>query len=271
MAADARIRDVWAQNINEEFATIRQVLTRYPYVGMDTEFPGVVVKPTATFRTPAEFQYSMVKMNVDLLRVIQIGLTFSDENGNFPVDLPSTWQFHFAFSLDSDAYAEDSITLLQEAGIDFPRHSRDGICVQDFGELLMSSGLVIDSRVKWISFHSYYDFGYLLRICTCAVLPDLDKDFFTVLHRFFPCIYDIKHLIHTFDDLHGGLGNIAVQLGLERSHGPAHQAGSDSLLTSNVFFQIRNRYFNGVIDDSRFMGVLFGLEASAARRASMTD
>jgi hypothetical protein len=58
-----------------------------------------------------------------------------------------------------------------------------------------------------------------------------------------------------------------------------------------VFFQIRNRfqchhrhhtfaffishvntrYFNGVIDDSRFMGVLFGLEASAARRASMTD
>lgn len=84
------------------------------------------------------------------------------------------------------------------------------------------------------------------------------------------------------------------QLGLERIHGPAHQAGSDSLLTSNVFFQIRNRfhhhyhrsrhrtiaffishlnprYFNGVIDDSRFMGVLFGLEASAARRASMTD
>jgi hypothetical protein len=33
-----------------------------------------------------------------------------------------------------------------------------------------------------------------------------------------------------------------LQLGLERSHGPAHQAGSDSLLTSNVFFQIRNRF-----------------------------
>jgi hypothetical protein len=30
--------------------------------------------------------------------------------------------------------------------------------------------------------------------------------------RFFPCIYDIKHLIHTFDDLHGGLGNIATQV-----------------------------------------------------------
>jgi CCR4-NOT transcription complex subunit 7/8 len=268
MAADARIRDVWAHNLNEEFATIRRVLLRYPYVGMDTEFPGVVARPSATFRTPAEFQYAMVKMNVDLLRVIQIGLTFSDENGNFPVDAPCTWQFHFAFSLESDAYAEDSIALLQEAGINFSRHSRDGIRVEDFGELLMSSGLVIDNRVKWVSFHSYYDFGYLLRICTCVPLPESDRDFFASLQRFFPCIYDIKHLIHTFDDLHGGLGNIATQLGLERIHGPAHQAGSDSLLTSSVFYAVRNRYFGGVIDDARFMGVLFGLDG---RRQGQAD
>ena len=44
-------------------------------------------------------------MNVDILRVIQIGITFSDEDGNFPSDAPSTWQFHFAFSLQSDTYA----------------------------------------------------------------------------------------------------------------------------------------------------------------------
>jgi hypothetical protein len=29
MASDSRIRDVWAQNINEEFATIRRVLLQY--------------------------------------------------------------------------------------------------------------------------------------------------------------------------------------------------------------------------------------------------
>jgi CCR4-NOT transcription complex subunit 7/8 len=105
-------------------------------------------------------------MNVDILRVIQIGITFSDDDGNFPVDTPCTWQFHFSFSLQSDTYAEDSIQLLRTAGIDFARHSRSGINVQDFGELLMSSGLVLDPRIKWVSFHSYYDFGYLLRICT---------------------------------------------------------------------------------------------------------
>ena len=44
-------------------------------------------------------------MNVDILRVIQIGITFSDDSGNFPSDAPSTWQFHFSFSLQSDTYA----------------------------------------------------------------------------------------------------------------------------------------------------------------------
>jgi CCR4-NOT transcription complex subunit 7/8 len=43
-------------------------------------------------------------------------------------------------------------------------------------------------------------------------LPENDKEFFAILLKFFPCIYDIKHLIHTFDDLHGGLGNIASQV-----------------------------------------------------------
>ena len=50
--------------------------------------------------------------------------------------------------------------------------------------LTLTSGLVIDARIKWVSFHSYYDFGYLLRICTCVALPESDKDFFTVLQRY---------------------------------------------------------------------------------------
>ena len=50
-------------------------------------------------------RYQCLKMNVDILRVIQIGVTFSDDDGNFPVDTPCTWQFHFSFSLQNDTYA----------------------------------------------------------------------------------------------------------------------------------------------------------------------
>ena len=54
-----------------------------------------------------------------------------------------------------DMYAQDSIDLLAKSGIDFKRHEERGIDVNDFGELLISSGLVLLDDVKWITFHRY--------------------------------------------------------------------------------------------------------------------
>ena len=53
-----------------------------------------------------------------------------------------------------DMYAPDSIDLLKNSGIDFKRNEEDGINVDYFGELLITSGLVLFDNVRWISFHS---------------------------------------------------------------------------------------------------------------------
>lgn len=123
------IRDVWGHNLEEEFRTIRQVVQQYQYIAMDTEFPGVVARPigknvyfcrnspshkscnmsfpynykflfgTGEFRTNADYQYQLLRCNVDLLRIIQLGLTFLDESGNTPGGSYTTWQFNFKFNL----------------------------------------------------------------------------------------------------------------------------------------------------------------------------
>ena len=54
------------------------------------------------------------------------------------------------------------------------------------------SGLVLNDDIKWVSFHSKYDFAYLLKTLTCSELPLDEPGFVELLQMYFPCIYDIK-------------------------------------------------------------------------------
>lgn len=86
----------------------------------DTEFPGVVAKPICEFGA-SDFTYQVGKViivfrvvvivsnnnvhvlqtlrcNCDMLKLIQLGLSFTDEKGNFADDCVC-WQFNFKFSL----------------------------------------------------------------------------------------------------------------------------------------------------------------------------
>uniref|UniRef100_A0A7S0YMY9 poly(A)-specific ribonuclease n=1 Tax=Polytomella parva TaxID=51329 RepID=A0A7S0YMY9_9CHLO len=256
-----RVREVWGENLEDEFHIIRNIVETFPFVAMDTEFPGVIAKPLGSFPSK-EYLYRTLKLNVDMLKLIQLGLTFTDANGNLPRyggEL-CVWQFNFkGFRLSDDIYAQDSIDLLKHSGIDFEANETRGIDVQRFGELLMTSGVVLNEEVRWITFHSNYDFGYLLKVLTCQPLPPTEKEFYELLNTFFPKIYDIKHIMRFCDNLHGGLNKLADHLNVPR-FGPQHQAGSDSLLTSFTFIKLANTLFKGIDDVSKYMGVLCGLD-----------
>lgn len=254
-----QIRNVWADNLEEEFAFIRNIVDDYPYVAMDTEFPGIIAQPTKELSDPRDYEYEKVKLNVDLLKLIQLGLTFSDANGNLPhcdTDKFCVWQFNFReFNPMHGMYDIDSLLLLSKSGIQFGRNIQEGISARRFGELLMSSGVVLNDSVCWVTFHSGYDFGYLLKLLTCKELPDTQAGFFELMGIFFPVLYDVKHLMR-FCGLHGGLNKLARLLGVERV-GISHQAGSDSLVTARAFKKLKDNNFGGRVE--RYAGVLFGL------------
>lgn len=264
--ADNPIRDVWMYNIDEEFAKIRKILDDYPYMAMDTEFPGVVARPIGEFKSSSDYQYQLLRCNVDLLKIIQIGFTFYNDKGEQPPE-GSTWQFNFKFNLGEDMFAQDSIDLLVGSGIQFKAFEEDGVEVQRFAELLYTSGIILSDEVSWLSFHSGYDFGYLLKILTNECLPAEESDFFELLRLYFPKIYDVKYLMKSCKSLKGGLQEVSELLELERI-GPQHQAGSDSLLTGAAFFKMREIFFEDIIDDDKYCGHLFGLGASYSNGAT---
>ena len=85
---------------------------------MDTEFPGVVARPIGEFKSTSDYQYQvsssqisttlsvpnqliwkkiitsfvqLLRCNVDLLKIIQLGLTFFNKEGEMPEGV-CTWQ-----------------------------------------------------------------------------------------------------------------------------------------------------------------------------------
>lgn len=111
------IKEVYAENLEEEIKVIKSVINEYNYIGMDTEFPGTVYSLN---NLTNDFYYKTMEKNVNSLKLIQLGITLTNKNGEYPKNLPyHTWQFNFKYDEKKDLYSEDSLNLLKSTGIDF--------------------------------------------------------------------------------------------------------------------------------------------------------
>ena len=255
---ESKIIDVYQENFIREIKRIGKYLKQYSYIGMDTEFPGVVY-PCPT--NSPDFYYQYIKANVDKLNLIQLGITLTNSKGERPPNT-STWQFNLKFDKDKENHSTESISLLENCGINFNRTKNEGIPYDLFGEYLTVSGMVLNENLTWISFNGLSDFAYLLKALTGDNLPNTSEKFLELLKTYFPNAYDIKYLINENEVYKGGLNKIAKELNIER-HGEVHQAGSDSLVTSQVFLKlIENNSINK--NDLNFgKNVLFGIGIGA--------
>jgi len=254
------IKDVWEDNFEEEFRIITDLIERYPVIAMDTEFPGTVYELEDHELSPLghyEMKYKKIKMNVDKLKVIQVGISLSDEEGNLPPGF-TIWQFNLKFNLHTDEYSKDAIKLLMDAGLKFDTHAKKGINPQQFAEYIIGSGMIMNRDTKWVVFDGGYDFAYLIRMFEGQNLPDTEAQFYGLLNIYFPNFYDVRHMVRDIETLRmGGLSKIATELNLKR-FGTMHQAGSDALLTLSTFFKIKKTYIK-TDTENKYINVLDGI------------
>ena len=236
------IIEVYKENFLKEINILSELLEDYNYIGMDTEFPGTVFSIN---NMSEDFYYKSLKTNVNKLKLIQLGITIMNEKGEYPKNYPyHTWQFNLEFDKNIDKYHPTSMNLLKQSGIDFEKLKKRGINHKIFAEYLMTSNLVLNPDIKWVSFQGSYDFGYLLRLLLGKELPEKEEDFIDLLDIYFMNYYDIRMLVKGYQNMQGGLNRLADQLKVQRM-GTIHQAGSDSMLTLDVFFKlIQGGYIN---------------------------
>ena len=253
-----KIIDVYEDNFIKEIKRIGKYLKQYPYIGMDTEFPGIVYPCTSI---SSDFYYQFIKTNVDKLKLIQLGITLTNAKGEQPPNT-ATWQFNLKFDIDKDEHSQESINLLYNSGINFHKIKNEGISHSLFAEYLMVSGMVLNENIIWISFNGLSDFAYLLKLLIGDYLPNNTNDFLDLIKTYFPNAYDIKYMINENDLYKGGLNKLAKELNIERK-GEVHQAGSDSLITSQVFFKLIENNSINKNDLNYGKNILYGIDKGA--------
>nr|ACF81105.2 unknown [Zea mays] len=238
------IRQVWADNVDREFKLIRAAIERFPYVSMDTEFPGVIHHPPpavhhSTLTAPQ--RYALLKSNVDALHLIQVGLALAPSPGSPPA---------LAFQINLRGFDPR-----------VHRHAPDSV------RLLASSGLICNPAVAWVTFSSAYDFAYLVKLLMGRKLPRALPDFLRYVRVYFgAAVYDVKHMARVACASHGevallgGLERVAAALRVRRAAGQGHQAASDSVLTWDTFREMARIYFPKEGSLEPCAGVLYGLE-----------
>lgn len=225
------VREVWAWNFQQEFEDFKQAVATAgagSFIALDTEFPGFLYQEPKGALWSARYQ--ALRLNVEMLRPIQIGLALAACDGT----IQGVWTFNFQFNAASDWHTEAGISFLLSAGVDLPRHAEEGIDPRFFGRRIARSNLFRRDALQrlWITFSGAYDLAYMLKILTTEPLPEDAHTFDIELATFCPIRIDLQDSMRM-----GSLESLVRMHGVERC-GQAHTAGSDALATLELYLRV---------------------------------
>lgn len=191
------IKEVWNFNLEQEFNSMRSFIndkTSNIFISIHQEIPGIVARPVGTFKSSADYHFQTLRSNSDLLNLIQLSMCAVKVRNN-EISGSVIWQFNFLYDLTKEMFNEEHLSMLtQTSQINFASHMSQGIPHFAFAELMIESGLLLDTSINWLSYHSGYDLGFLVSLLTSDMLPGDEREFFWWCSKYFPNFYDLKHV-----------------------------------------------------------------------------
>ncbi|KAH7420966.1 hypothetical protein KP509_13G033300 [Ceratopteris richardii] len=208
-----RIPEVWRCNAAAEFKLIGDLKQEFSTIVIDTKFPGSLKLDFLCSEQDSneDSTYRTLKANVNMMKLIQVGITLVDNWGRLPMieGAYCIWQFNLC---DFDIFVKASIQLLQISGIDFERNLRDGL--ESKNALCAVTGdQQLPSSLAEYTYSKISMFGRIFDV-QCAQLQNFHTSY--------------------------GLQKFSDSLGVKRISGTSHQAGSDSLLTASTYQAIKS-------------------------------
>jgi CCR4-NOT transcription complex subunit 7/8 len=241
------------------------LLSRYPFVAIDTEYPGTVhlPPPGRSERQLAPYErYALVKAYVDELPIVQLGITLCDEYGNLPLvtgsdgrPLELAWEVTFSdFDARRDRHAPESVAFLQSQGVDFDQARKRGVSSAAFAAKLAAvlsahQQRQRDGELTWAAFGGAHDFAYMVRMLAGGQpLPDTWHEFVAQARdllggRLFDAKYMAEHCERADLCGGGGLRRVATSLRVQRNlvEPPVCLAGWKSHSACRVYTSMRRR------------------------------
>ncbi|XP_021301859.1 probable CCR4-associated factor 1 homolog 9 [Sorghum bicolor] len=246
-AVHVQLQSVTAANFAAELDVIGSLLQNYPYVVVDTEYPGTVHHAPAGRRdsdlSPDE-RYALVKANVDELPIVQLGITLCDAHGNLPFvpdfdpygyhhtgggyGAERAWEVNFSdFDVSRDRHAPQSVAFLRSQGVDFDAARARGVSSASFGaklaEILSTAAAPRSGNgveLTWVTFGGAYDLAYLVKMLDGGEkpLPETRQGFVERLRELLGGgrLFDAKFMAENCGraDLRGvGMRSVAANLG----------------------------------------------------------
>lgn len=110
----------------------------------------------------------------------------------------------------------------------------------------MTSGLILNPNVTWVSYNSLFDYGYLMRIITNSPLPiaeptpdspdtPLYSKFLSTLEFYLKRYFDLKAIVNTKPEAPKFQLKVLAQVVGFPALSPQNQSGSNAMLTLRMF------------------------------------